>query len=157
MANLGYAHRAVVLNSAFAAGYGPAAPQLRDRIYFVFWRTGDRAPDFAKWTRPRAWCPSCETDVAAVYTPKPGRRRAMRYGAQYTYRCPKAGCRGGVVQPYVLPAAAAIDWTIAGQRIGDRARPLQPKTIERIVAGLRRYADPLLVPSGGTWNDHAAP
>jgi DNA (cytosine-5)-methyltransferase 1 len=99
MANLGYRHRVVILNSAFATAYGPGAPQLRDRVYFVFWRTGDRTPNFAKWTRPRAWCPSCHTDVPAVYTPKPGRRRAMRYGAQYTYRCPRPACRGAVVQP----------------------------------------------------------
>jgi DNA (cytosine-5)-methyltransferase 1 len=34
---------------------------------------------------------------------------------------------------------------------------LQPKTIERIAAGLRRYAHPILVPSDGTWNDAARP
>jgi DNA (cytosine-5)-methyltransferase 1 len=123
----------------------------------VFWRSTNPSPDFAKWTRPRAWCPACETDVAAVYTAKPGRRRAMRYGAQYLYRCPSTACRGAVVYPYVLPAAAAIDWTIPGQRIGDRAKPLQPKTVERIAAGLRRYTHPMLVPAGGTWNEQARP
>jgi len=33
---LGCAHRTVVLNSAFAAVLGPGAPQLRDRVYFVY-------------------------------------------------------------------------------------------------------------------------
>ena len=198
MMNLGYRYRIVVLNSAFASAYGLGAPQYRDRVYFVFWQSRYREPDFAKWTRPLAWCPTCETDVQAIMLDKqPGKRRPMRYGQQYTYRCPSISCRGARVQPYVLPAAAAIDWTIPGQRIGDRAKPLQPKTIARIEAGLRRYArpitleaaghtferrpgvrtwpadrpltalhttaskalavPPMLVPSGGTWNDDARP
>ncbi|WP_433792131.1 DNA cytosine methyltransferase [Actinoplanes sp. CA-252034] len=194
MDKLGYDHHVQVLNSAFATGLGPGAPQLRDRVYFVFWRKEYPRPDFAKWTRPRAWCPSCG-DVRAVMVVKPGKRRAMRYGQQYHFRCPSVGCRGARVQPYVLPAASAIDWSIAGQRIGDRAKPLQPKTVARIEAGLRRYTQPvtleaaghtferrpgvrswpvtrpltalhttaskavacppMLVPSGGTWNDAA--
>src|SRR4051794_763364 len=44
---LGYAHRTIVFNSAFATALGPGAPQLRDRVYFVFWREGYRSPDFA--------------------------------------------------------------------------------------------------------------
>src|SRR4051794_8301854 len=42
---LGYAHRTIVLNSAFATALGPGAPQLRDRVYFVFWRETYAAPD----------------------------------------------------------------------------------------------------------------
>ncbi|MDP9797449.1 DNA (cytosine-5)-methyltransferase 1 [Catenuloplanes nepalensis] len=174
MVNLGYAYRIVVLNSAFAAAYGPGAPQLRDRVYFCFWRRQYRQPDFAKWTRPRAWCPSCGTDVAGVYVDKqPGTPRTMRYGQQYFYRCPRTGCRGTAVHPYALPAVAAIDLDTPGGRIGDRTEPLKPKTRARIEAGLRRYArpdgarsasaaqtagcPPLLVPSGGGWNDTAQP
>ena len=157
MRRLGYFHRTVVLNSAFATILGPGAPQLRDRVYFVFWRDHYPTPDFGKWTRPLAWCPTCDRDVHAVYQAKPGPRRAMRYGSQYTYRCPSASCRGSVVHPYILPAAAAIDWTLPAQRIGDRSRPLQPKTLARIEAGLRRYSSALLVPSGGTWNTEARP
>lgn len=148
MARLGYRHRTIVLNSAFATALGSGAPQLRDRVYFVFWRAQYRAPDFAKWTRPRAWCPRCG-DVTGIYTPKPGPRRIMRYGAQYTYRCPDAGCRGRTVQPYALPAAAAIDWTIPAQRIGDRHTPLRPKTVARIEAGLRRHTRPVTVEAAG--------
>src|SRR5690242_6125932 len=45
-----------------------------------------------------------------------------------------------------------------GQRIGDRAKPLSPKTIARIEAGLRKYAGrELVVPSGGTWREGAIP
>ncbi|MFI5910911.1 DNA cytosine methyltransferase [Dactylosporangium sp. NPDC051541] len=148
MTNLGYRHRIVILNSAFATILGPGAPQLRDRVFFVFWRDTYRTPDFGKWTRPRAWCARCG-DVAGVYTAKPGPRRIMRYGAQYVYRCPNATCRGRAVQPYALPAAAAIDWRVTGQRIGDRATPLSPKTMARIEAGLRRYARPITVEAAG--------
>jgi DNA (cytosine-5)-methyltransferase 1 len=169
MRTLGYRHRIVVLNSAFAHQLGAPAPQLRDRVYFVFWQARYRTPDFDKWTRPQAWCPGCERVVRALYVEKPGRRRAMRYGAQYVYRCPQVSCRNAIVHPYVLAAAAAIDWALPSQRIGDRRVPLRPKTIARIEAGLRRYTrpvppttgagvgtcPPLLVPSGGTWNDDA--
>lgn len=154
MVKLGYDHRIVVLNSAFASALGPGAPQLRDRVYFVFWRTEYPTPDFAKWTRPTAWCSTCG-DVKAVMVTKPGKRRAMRYGQQYTYRCPSNTCRGAAVQPYALPAAAAIDWSVPGQRIGDRPKELAPKTLTRIEAGLRRYGQPVLTPAGGTWNDDA--
>lgn len=87
---------------------------------------------------------------------KPG-RSVGRYRQQYLYRCPNVACRNTVVEPYVLPAAAAIDWSLPGQRIGDRAKPLSAKTLARIEAGLARYASPQLVPAGGTWNDHPSP
>jgi DNA (cytosine-5)-methyltransferase 1 len=155
MTNMGYRHQIVVLNSAFASALGEGAPQLRDRVYFVFWHAEYKTPDFQKWTRPLAYCPTCATDVRAMFVEKPGPRRAMRYGAQYGYRCPSVWCRGQVVQPYALPASAAIDWTIEGGRIGDRLKPLQPKTVARIRAGLDRYTRPMLVPAGGTWNESA--
>jgi DNA (cytosine-5)-methyltransferase 1 len=146
---LGYRHRTVVLNSAFAHGLGMPAPQLRDRVYFVFWLARHRAPDFDKWTRPYAWCPTCDRIVRALYVAKPGRPRAMRYGQQYQYRCPQAACRNAIVHPYVLPAAAAIDWTLPSERIGDRIKPLKPKTVARIEAGLRRYARPITLEAAG--------
>ncbi|HEV8559934.1 MAG TPA: DNA cytosine methyltransferase [Actinophytocola sp.] len=157
MRRLGYAHRTVVLNSAFATILGPGAPQLRDRVYFVFWRDHYPTPDFPKWTRPLAWCPACDRDVHAVYLAKPGLRRAMRYGTQYIYRCPQTSCRAAVVHPYCLSAAAAIDWTLPAGRIGDRSKPLRPKTLARIEHGLRRHGSAMLVPSGGTWNSTARP
>jgi len=154
---LGYDHRTVVLNSAFAATLGDPAPQLRDRVYFVFWRETTPTPDFAKWTRPRCHCPHCG-DVAGIYVDKqPGKRRTMRYGQQYFYRCPTPACHGRPVTPYALPAATIIDWDVPAERIGDRAEPLKPKTLARIEAGLRRYTTPILTPAGGTWNQTAKP
>ena len=139
----GYKHKIVVLNSAFASALGDPAPQLRDRVYFVFWREEYPTPDFDKWLSPPGWCPSCGEVVMARYTAKPGKPRAMRYGpkrGQYFYRCPKVACRGVPVEPYVLPAAAAIDPRMGpGQVIGERSKPLAAKTRARIAAGLRRY------------------
>jgi DNA (cytosine-5)-methyltransferase 1 len=194
----GYKHKIVTLNSAFASALGQAAPQLRDRVYIVFWKAKYNTPNWDKWLRPPAWCTNCEQIVRGIYTPKLGGRRPMRYGprAQYIYRCPTRRCKGAAVQPYVRPAAAAIDWSKLGERIGDRKKPLAEKTRARIRAGLLRYArpitaelagntferrpgvrtwpvdrplttqhttqakglacPPMLVPTGGTWNDTAA-
>jgi DNA (cytosine-5)-methyltransferase 1 len=140
MRALGYAHHVLTLNSAFAHQLGAPAPQLRDRVYVVFWLTTYQRPDFDRWTRPRAWCPSCEQVVTALIAPKNPKRPYGSYGAQWVLRCPATSCRHGVVHPYVMPAAAAIDWATPGQRIGDRARPLAAKTMARIEAGLRRHA-----------------
>lgn len=140
MRAVGYLHQVLTLNSAFAHQLGAPAPQLRDRVYVVFWQDRYPRPDFDRWTRPQAWCPRCEQVVTAMQAPKDPRKPFGNYGAQYVFRCPSTSCRHAVVHPYVLPSAAAIDWATAGQRIGDRARPLAPKTMARIEAGLRRYA-----------------
>jgi site-specific DNA-cytosine methylase len=75
--NLGYDHQVVYLNSMFAQQAGPPAPQSRDRLYVVAWRRGDRAPDLSRWTRPPAWCPSCDADGPpdpGVEAPRPATR-----------------------------------------------------------------------------------
>lgn len=154
--NLGYEHTVVYLNSMFAQQAGAPAPQSRDRLYVVAWRRGERRPDLAGWTSPTAWCPRCDRQVKAVQSWKRPDRPRGRYRHQYVYRCPTPRCHVEV-HPGVLPAAVAIDWSLAGVRIGDRARPLAPKTLARIEAGLRRYAGPVLAPAGGTWNDEARP
>lgn len=197
----GYHVQFVSASSAHIGGTGnPHAPQWRDRAYFVFTRKGIPLPDVTP--RPRAWCPDCGQDIDAIQSWKTpgGPRRVGRYRRQYVYRCPNSRCRHRVVEPYVLPAAAILDWSHLGQRIGDRARPLAANTLRRIEAGLRMFAPtatgdtdgvpalmvnanhddtrvypahaaplparttkigdgvvvtPMLVPSGGTWNDTA--
>lgn len=161
MRAIGYRHRVLTLNSAFAHQLGAPAPQLRDRVYVVFWQQRYREPDFDRWTRPRAWCPTCEQQVTALRAPKDARRPHGAYWSQYLYRCPKRSCRHGIVHPYTLPAAAAIDWATPGRRIGDRARPLSGKTMGRIVDWFARHGHtlapgavsatppPLLVPTEG--------
>lgn len=155
MDSYGYDHRIVSLNSMHAPAIAaPRAPQSRDRMYVVFWRKGNPAPDLD--IRPAAWCPTCDREVHAIQVFKPG-RTVGRYRQQYVYRCPRASCRNTVVEPYALSAAAVLDWATPGERIGDRAKPLSDKTLARIRAGLDRYARPMLVHSGGSRNEDARP
>ncbi|WP_020418523.1 DNA cytosine methyltransferase [Amycolatopsis sp. ATCC 39116] len=155
MDSFGYDHHIVSLNSMHAPAIAaPRAPQSRDRMYVVFWRKGNPAPNLD--IRPTAWCPTCDREVRAIQAWK-GTARVGRYRQQYVYRCPSATCRNQIVEPYVLPAAAAIDWSVPGQRIGDRDKPLSEKTMARIRAGLARYAVPQLVTAGGSWNDTSYP
>ncbi|WP_247673357.1 DNA cytosine methyltransferase [Micromonospora sp. C51] len=155
MERLGYHYRLVSVNSAHIGGEGIAyAPQWRDRLYIVFIRKDiGRMPDLDP--RPTSRCFTCEKDVHGVQTWAPsmarkkfrvGRYRRMAgssYG-QYWYTCPNRGCHQRV-EPYILPAAAAIDWTNLGTRIGDlpktknKPEGLAPNTMKRIRAGLLKY------------------
>lgn len=156
---LGYHTRIIALNSMHAHPRSVhQAPQSRDRLYVAYWHESlGRTPDWDKWLRPRAWCPVCEEWVQAVQAWKRPGIDMGRYRQQYVYRCPSTRCRNSVVEPQVLPAAAAIDWAIPGQRIGDRAKPLAEKTLARIKAGLAKFARPvpMMVPAGGTWREAA--
>jgi DNA (cytosine-5)-methyltransferase 1 len=146
---LGYRHRVVYLNSMHAPAIAaPRTPQSRDRLYVVFWRDGQPTPDLD--VRPPAWCEACGIEVAAVQSWKrPDCAPWGRYRAQYVYRCPHTACRNSIVEPYTNPAAVAIDWSLRGQRIGDRAKPLSAKTLGRIRAGLARYARPVTFETRG--------
>jgi DNA (cytosine-5)-methyltransferase 1 len=149
--NLGYDTRLIALNSMHAAPrVTDRAPQSRDRLYLAYWRTAiGRAPDWDKWLRPAAWCPACDTRVRAVqWWKRPGADMG-RYRQSYLYRCPNARCRAAVIEPPALPAAAAIDWTDPGTRIGDRKHPMRDATKARITAGLARYARPITLEAAG--------
>jgi DNA (cytosine-5)-methyltransferase 1 len=153
---MGYKHKVLTLNSAFAHQLGGPAPQLRDRVYVVFWLEKYQEPDFDRWTRPQAWCPRCDKPVTAMQSPNDPRNPYGSYAQQYWYRCPSTSCAHAKVHPYVLPAAAAIDWTRPGVRLGDKppqkkygGLPLAPKTMARIEAGLRRYARPFVAEVAG--------
>jgi DNA (cytosine-5)-methyltransferase 1 len=139
MDSYGYDHKMVFLNSMHAQATGLPAPQSRDRMYVVFWKKGNRAPDLHRMQRPKAYCPSCDEVVEAMQAWKNPDKQHGRYRQQYVYRCPKITCRNSIVEPAWLPAAHAIDWSITGQRIGDRAKPLAEKTMARIAAGIERY------------------
>lgn len=153
MDSLGYDHHIVYFNSMFAhldprtvQTLHDFAPQSRDRMYVVFWKKGNKVPDLD--FRPRAYCPTCEIEVGAVQAFKRTRvvrslgGRWGRYGDQYTYLCPTCA---NEVQPYHFAAFNAIDWSLPAERIGDRKRPLKPKTIQRIEEGLRRFAGQYLM------------
>ncbi|WP_431784373.1 DNA cytosine methyltransferase [Streptomyces chumphonensis] len=177
---LGYKTRTIALNSMHAQPRTLLrAPQSRDRLYVAYWHTSlGRDPDWDKWLRPTAYCPGCDRMVQALQVFKKPGKDMGRYGVkhgQYVYRCPSTSCRNSVVEPEVLPALAAIDWSISGTRIGDRKpsekapEGLTPKTLARIRAGLKRFSRPveadghqavvsdaMLVPSGGTWRNEAS-
>ncbi|MBM9464643.1 DNA cytosine methyltransferase [Aeromicrobium sp. YIM 150415] len=150
---LGYRFRVVSLNSMHAHLGGDPAPQSRDRLYIVAWREDVRAPDLDKALRPRAYCTRCDEVIEAAQAFKPG-RTVGRYRAQYVY---VHGSCGTEVEPAWLPAATAIDWTIKGTRIGDRAKPLAEKTRRRIAAGIARYWRPTVVEAAGNTYDAANP
>lgn len=153
MDSLGYDYHIVYFNSMFAhldprrvQSLHDFAPQSRDRMYVVFWRKGNPRPDLD--FRPRAYCQVCEKEIGAVQAWKRTKTvqslggRWGRYGDQYVYACPTCA---GIVQPYHFAALNAIDWSLPAERIGDRQRPLKPKTIQRIEEGLRRFAGQYLM------------
>lgn len=150
MHKLGYRHREVYLNAMHAQAAGDPAPQSRDRVYIVFWREGYRAPDLDRWTRPHAWCETHGT-VQAIQAWKDLTKQRGRYRQQYVWRCPRIECRNSIIEPGWLPAATIIDWTLRGQRIGDRAKPLSPKTMARIRAGLERFGPHIAEVAGHTF------
>ena len=126
---LGYNHKCVYFNSMFAH----PTPQSRDRMYVVFWRKGNKAPNLD--IRPLAPCEKCGEDVAAVQAWKKGRSWGI-YRKQYVYCCPRCA---GVVEPYYYCAGSAIDWSLPCPRIGDREKPLKEKTLARIRSGLEKF------------------
>lgn len=150
---LGYQFRVVSLNSMHAQMLGDPAPQSRDRIYIVCWRNGEKAPDMERAVRPKAYCPKCGIEIEASQSWKNG-RTVGKYRQTYLY---VHGACGAVVEPRWRPAADAIDWTIPGERIGDRSKPLAEKTQLRIAAGIARYWGPLHIEESGNQYDAADP
>lgn len=153
LTRLGYDFRVVSLNSMHAQAHGDPAPQSRDRLYIVCWLRGNRAPDIAKVMRPLAWCPTCQAVVESQQVFKNG-RTVGKYRSQYVYL---HGSCGTAVEPGYLPAAAAIDWTLQGKRIGDRTKPLADKTRRRIAAGIAKYWAPFHMEAAGNTYDAANP
>lgn len=150
---LGYEFRVISLNSMHAQLFGAPAPQSRDRIYIVAWPVGAPAPDLDRVVRPIAHCDRCDVTGESVQSFKRN-REVGRYRQAYVYCCPRCGSQ---VEPGWLPAAEAIDWSIPGERIGDRKTALAPKTIDRIVAGIARYWGPFHMEAGGNQYDAADP
>lgn len=153
MTALGYEHQIVCVSAAHIGGASNAyAPQWRDRIYFVFYRRGIPMPVIEP--RPIAWCSQCDAVVESVQSWKrTDRRRIGKYGQQYAYVCASSSHASHVVEPFVLPASTAIDWSDLGTRIGDREKPLAVATMRRIETGIRMFARPAVVAAAGqTWD-----
>jgi DNA (cytosine-5)-methyltransferase 1 len=150
---LGYDRQILNVSSAHVGSPTNAyAPQWRDRIYFVFYKRGIQMPDVAP--RPIAFCPECAEVVRARQSWKRSDRRPIgKYSQQYIYVCPSDRHRVTQVEPFVLPAASAIDWSDLGIRIGDRSKPLAPATMRRIEAGIRLFGGATVVgAAGNTWD-----
>lgn len=162
---LGYNVQVISASSAHVWDEGnDPAPQWRNRIYVIFTRVGIPLPDVQ--LRPLAYCFTCEEQVRGVQSwKKQTGWRAGEYGRQYIYVCPNMKCRNAPVEPYVLPAAAAIDWTDTGDRIGDKPlkkfadgqggtilSPLAPATMRRIQVGIDTLVQPVIAAAhGNTW------
>lgn len=127
---LGYNHKAVYLNSMHCH----PTPQSRDRMYIIFWKKGNKAPDLE--VKPKAYCPQCGHDIEALQSWKDSTKNFGKYRQQYVYRCPTHGI---IVEPYYYAAFNAIDWSDIGKSIGDRKKPLSENTIRRIEYGLKKY------------------
>lgn len=138
MKSLGYEHKVKYLNSMF---FKPC-PQSRDRMYVVFWKKSQRAPDLEH--RPMAPCKTCG-DKEAYQSWKNSQRQYGKYKTQYIYRC--SSCYEPVT-PYYYCALNLIDWTIPMVKIKDRKKPLALKTMERIKYGLDKYAGRELIITG---------
>lgn len=128
MHSLGYLHKCCYFNSMH---FHPT-PQSRDRMYVVFWKKNNNAPELEY--QPLAYCNQCGHDVSSIQTWK--KHRYGKYKSQYMYRCP---VHHAVVTPYYYAAFNAIDWTDIGHRIGDRKKPLADNTLRRIKYGLDKY------------------
>lgn len=142
---LDYEWEVVYFNSMFA----PPTPQSRDRMYVVFWKRGNQKPDLD--IRPRAYCDVCEREIRAVQSWTPGKPKWGRYQRQYVYLCPHCASE---VKPAFSPAWTAIDWSLPAPRIGERERPLKPRTLERIRYGIEKYSQPVAIP---TSHSHGGP
>ena len=127
---LGYNHRCVYANSMH---FYPT-PQSRDRMYVVFWKKGNKAPNLDH--TPLAYCPCCGKDVHAVQTWKRSDKHFGKYKTQYNFSCPVDGT---TVEPYYYASFNCIDWSDKGTRIGDRKKPLSENTINRIQYGIDKY------------------
>lgn len=127
---LGYNHKCVYFNSMHAH----PTPQSRDRMYVVFWKKGNKAPDLE--LRPVGYCNTCEKDTETFQHWKKQDVNWGKYKQQYVYRCPSCT---HIVEPYYYAAFNCIDWSMPGTRIGDRKKPLSDNTVKRIQYGIDKY------------------
>lgn len=164
MRSWGYNHRVIYIDTAHAQAAGPGSRSRRPRMFVVFWRKDVRQPDFEKWLRPYGDCPM-HGRVQLIQAWKRTKMSSPErpwgaYGiksGQYVYRCPRMECRHAIIEPAVRAAAEAIDWSLPGQIIGERKRPLAPDTMRRIREGFAKYAQPILVPVEGRDGKTATP
>lgn len=139
MHKLGYQHKCCYFNSM----HFQPTPQSRDRMYVVFWKKGNTAPDLD--LRPKSFCKKCCKDVESVQWWKDPNKKWGKFGdkkrGQYFYRCSE--CHEHV-EPYYFAAFNIIDWTIPGRPLHVAVR--SKNTMRRIVLGLDKYGDEVVLP-----------
>ncbi len=114
---------------------------LRTLGYRVDWRVLNAADYGAATTRKRLFV-LCRKGRKAPAWPEPTHARPM---AENRTSQPSLG----ITTPRLpwRPAREIIDWTVPGESIYTRARPLAPNTLARIYAGLRKFSGvPFLLP-----------
>jgi len=95
---------------------------LQSMGYKVEWRLLCAADYGDPTTRTRLFVQAARGGARVVW-PEPSHAKAPGLFATQPWRC----------------AREIIDWSIPGQSIFDRKRPLAPATMQRIAAGIRRY------------------
>lgn len=132
MHSLGYKHKCKYLNSMH---FFPT-PQSRDRMFIVFWKSGNKEPDL-NYT-PLAYSPSVGKDVNAYQSWKNPKKQFGKYKTQYFYRCPFTN---DIVEPYYYAAFNCIDWSDIGTQLINRKTPLCEKSMARIKWTIDKYWD----------------
>ena len=135
---LGYRHKSIYINSMHCH----PTPQSRDRMYVIFWKKGNKAPDLE--FMPAAFCQACDKEVRAFQWWKNQDKKWGKYREQYLYRCPVCN---SVVEPYYYAAFNIIDWSIPGKPVLNRPKPLSENTIRRIEYGLKKFGHEYLTVS----------
>lgn len=128
--------------------FGQFISYLRGIGYQVDWRVLNAADYGAPTTRRRLF-------IQAV---KKGSGKRLVWPEATNTESPDADdLFGSTLRPWV-PASDIIDWGIQCQPIDDRKRPLAPKTMIRIMSGIKKYwgeyAEPFLVRYNGGDNRH---
>lgn len=124
------------VNAAHVSDDGNPAPGAwRDRMVVVTARHDVELPDLTP--RPAAWCPGCRKDVRAWqrWAREGLYGNAGKYGRQYRYVCPAAGC-GRVVEPYVRTAADVFDLDDVGETVREKRKPVPASTLARLEVAL---------------------
>ena len=146
MSDLGYDGELICFNSQFAPDHPHAAPQSRERGYYVFWRRDiGRRPNLE--LRPPACCEHCNEEINAVQCWKDLRKPKIgKWKQQYLYRCPRCA---NEVRPRYTPVWTALDFSIPMPTLGERKEPLEESTLRRIRAGMAKFGyNPLLLDLG---------
>ena len=165
---MGYDFQEICFNAQFSEvikGQTPVASS-RDRLYIIGWKKSlDIYPDLE--FKPSGYCKFCVQNVHCRQRPTKQDREFWlnappsitakkdeawkqclgKYKQKYQYFCQQCD---RCIEPFRVPAAFVIDWTIPAKTIGSRTgnRKLSVKTLERIAKGIERFGKKAEQPLG---------